>query len=101
MRPLLPLLVAACLLGCPRRAPTAVAGSADAQMDSWSAELEELRSRAAEGAAPCPLAERACGVAPQVCGLASQQAEREDFQRRCGTAQEDCAQLRDACSRAR
>lgn len=103
MTRLLPLFAAASLLlGCPKSTASNVSGNADEQMDGYSSQLEELRTRASASdlkcADWCSLKDKVCGLRDRVCDLAGTQSGRDDFQKRCVTAQEDCARFNDSCS---
>ena len=91
------------LLGCPKKVETKVSGTADEQMEQYGAELEELRSKAqaAEwmGGELCGQAGRVCAISSEMCAIASAAPDREDFQQRCVSGQESCAQFNDACAR--
>lgn len=102
MTRLAPLLAAAALLlACPKSAST-VTGTADEQMDLYSNQLEELRTRAAAGDMKCSdwcsSKDKVCSLRDKVCDLATQSATRDDFQKRCTSAQEDCARFNDSCT---
>lgn len=100
---LAPLLAAAALLtACPKSAGTNVSGTADEQMDLYASQLEELRTRAAAAdlkcADWCDLKSKVCSLRDSTCDLASGNATRDDFQKRCTAAQEDCARFTDSCT---
>ncbi|MBL8957977.1 MAG: hypothetical protein JNK82_44800 [Myxococcaceae bacterium] len=70
-------------------------------MDQYSAKLEELRARASQDMKCddwCSMKSDACGTSGKVCDIASKKAERNDFQTKCVTSQEDCARFTDSCS---
>jgi hypothetical protein len=102
---LLPLLLAAPLLGCPRAVPPTVAGSDDDLLDGYSARLEELRSRVEASELPCEdrckVALDGCALARQTCDIASRTNDRPDVQRRCAGAQEACSHFNDGCARCK
>jgi hypothetical protein len=88
------------LAACPKNVEN-VAGSEDEQMDRYSAQLEELRTRAAQDMKCddwCGEKGKVCGISSSVCDLSAKRADRADFQSRCVSAQEDCARYTDSCS---
>ena len=91
------------LLGCTKKVETKVSGTADEQMEQYGAELEELRSKAqaAEWMGPdiCGQAGRVCEISSEMCSLATSAPDRDDFQQRCGSSQESCAQFNDSCAK--
>ncbi len=103
-RPLI-RLAALCLvvgtLGCPKKAPTNIAGTDDELFDSLGAKLEELRSRGgaiADCNDACALKADACGLSSAICDAAGRKTDRADFQKKCEQAQEECARANDQCS---
>ena len=103
MTRLFPLLAAVALCSaCPKSSGTSVSGSADDQMDLYSSQLEELRTRAAGGDLKCTewcsSKDKVCSLRDKTCDLAGSNAGREDFAKRCTTAQEDCARFNDSCT---
>lgn len=103
MMRLAPLFAAAALLlGCPRSTGSNVSGNTDEQMDQYASQLEELRTRAAGGDMKCTdwcsMKDKVCSLRDRTCDLAGGNTTREDFQKRCTTAQEDCARFNDSCT---
>lgn len=87
------------LAGCPKKVTTTVAGSDDQQMDQYTAQLEELKTRTAlQCSDSCSTKTRACEVSKSVCEIAGRLADRADFQSTCTAAQEECARFNEACS---
>lgn len=105
MRPLIAVGFAAVLLltGCPKKATTNVAGTDEEQMDSLTAQLEELRARAKaeepKCPEPCQLARRVCELSARTCEIAGRHPDRMDMQQKCTQSQEDCASFNDSCAR--
>lgn len=103
--PLLPLLLALLLFGCPKAAPATVAGSDDDLLDTYSSRLEELKARV--GASDlscddrCKVALEGCELARQICDISARNPDRADVQRRCAGAQEDCSHFNDGCARCK
>lgn len=102
----LALLCAALLFcACPKNVAPHVSGTADERMDLFQSQLEEARSKASGGelqcADQCALKDTVCGLKDRVCDLAGSEAARDDFQKRCIAAQEDCARFNDACAGCR
>jgi hypothetical protein len=94
-------VVGLCLSGCPKNVPENVAGSEDEQMDRYSAQLEELRTRSAQDMKCddwCGMKDKACGTSKSVCDIAAKKPDRADFQSKCVASQEDCARFTDSCS---
>lgn len=103
MTRLAPLFAAAALLfACPKSTGSNVAGTADEQMDLYSSQLEELRTRASSGDLKCSdwcsLKDKVCSLRDTTCDLATSHSTRDDFQKRCTTSQEDCARFNDSCT---
>jgi hypothetical protein len=91
--------VSVVLLACPRSSGSTVMGSDDEQMDRDSAQLEELRSRGDVTCADaCAVKARACDVSKSTCAIAAKAPERDDFQKKCVMAQEDCASFSEKCA---
>ena len=85
-------------LACPKAVPENLAGSDDEQMDTNAAKLEELRTR--EGLTCdewCSLRDKVCAISKSSCEIAGRHADREEFQKRCVTSQEDCAKFNESC----
>ncbi len=105
MKKLIPLtlIVAAALLGCPKKADTTVAGTEEEQLDRYTARLEELRTRAAAEALSCNdlcnSAREACDLSGRICDIATRKPDTA--QQRCVASQEDCARFNDSCSSCR
>ena len=105
MKKLIPLslMLAAALLGCPKKADTTVAGTEEEQLDRYSARLEELRARAAAETLPCKetcnMAREACDLSQRICDIATRKPDTA--QERCVSSQEDCARFNDSCSSCR
>jgi hypothetical protein len=105
MKKLIPLslMIAAVLLGCPKKADTTVAGTDEEQLDRYTARLEELRTRAAAEALSCDetcnMAREACDLSGRICEIATRKPDTA--QERCTTSQEDCARFNDSCSSCR
>lgn len=100
---LFPLAAAALLaLGCPKSTGSSVAGTADEQMDLFASQLEELRAKASASDLQCSdwcsLKDKVCSLRDKTCDLAQASAGRDDFQKRCTAAQEDCARFNDSCT---
>ena len=86
-------------LACPKASPTNLAGTDDEQMDGFTSQLEELRSRQdLKCDSWCSLKTKACGLSKSTCDLAGRQTDREDFQKRCVASQEDCAKFIEGCA---
>ncbi len=93
------LLVCVALLGCPKNIPTTVAGSDDEQMDQYSSQLEEYRTKSDLSCADsCDAKKKVCGVSAKVCELSGKATDRQDFQSRCVGSQEDCARFSETCA---
>lgn len=92
-------LAALVLTACPRPVVTTVAGSETEQLDQYAAQLEELRTRSDLSCDDfCNLKPKACGISKSVCDIAGQNTSNEDFQKRCGQSQEDCARFNESCA---
>jgi hypothetical protein len=103
MTRLVPLFAAAALfLACPKSTGSNVSGNTDEQMDQYASQLEELRTRASGADMKCSdwcsLKTKVCSLRDSTCDLAGSNAARDDFQKRCTTAQEDCARFNDSCT---
>ena len=87
------------LLACPKETPSNLAGTEDEQMDSFASQLEELRSHQDLKCDEwCSLKEKACGLSKKSCEIAVKHTDRDDFQKRCVTSQEDCAKFIEGCA---
>ncbi len=100
MRFLPVLLLALALSACPKKVDGAnVAGTDDEQMDQFSAQLEELRTRQGLKCNDfCSLKSKVCDISKTVCDIAGKHGDRDDFQKRCVASQEDCAHFNEGCS---
>jgi len=88
-----------CLFACPKSTTTTVAGSDDEQMDRYSAQLEEIRTRVDVPCNEvCSLKAKACDISSSVCAIAAKASDRDDFQKKCAQSQEDCASLSGKCA---
>ena len=86
-------------LACPKSTGSTVAGTDDEQMDGFTSHLEELRSRQDLSCDNwCSLKEKACGLSKSTCEMAGKHSDRDDFQRRCVSSQEDCAKFIEGCA---
>jgi hypothetical protein len=95
----LALVLSAFCLACPKSTGTNVAGTDDEQMDSFTAQLDELHSRQDLGCGNwCSLKDKACGLSKSTCDMAGKHNDREDFQKRCVASQEDCAKFTEGCA---
>jgi hypothetical protein len=84
---------------CPKQTVTTIAGSDDEVMDQIAAQLEELRTRTDVTCKDfCSLKDKACGLSKQACDIAGKLPDRNDFQKKCVTSQEDCAKFNESCS---
>jgi outer membrane murein-binding lipoprotein Lpp len=96
---LVTLALSALLVGCPKHVPVTVAGTDDEKMDQYSAQLEELKSRTdVQCSDYCSLKSKACSLSTNVCEISGRLADRADFQKKCVTAQEECARFNESCS---
>ncbi|MBL8917599.1 MAG: hypothetical protein JNJ54_01965 [Myxococcaceae bacterium] len=92
-------LTFALLAGCPKQTTTTVAGSDDEMIDQLSAQLEELRTRGDLTCKDfCQVKEKACALSKQTCDIAAKAPDRNDFQKKCVTSQEDCAKFGESCA---
>jgi hypothetical protein len=94
--------LAVALAGCPKRIG---AGTDEAQLDRYNAQLEELRTRAEAESPTCPepcrMAKEVCDLSRRICELAGRQGEQSEAQRSCIASQEDCARFNDLCAPCR
>jgi hypothetical protein len=92
-------LLSLCLFACPKASTSTVMGSDDEQMDRYASQLEEIRTRG-EVSCPdaCSLKSKVCDISTSACAIASKAADRDDFQKKCVTSQEDCASFSEKCS---
>lgn len=88
------------LFACPKATTGPVlGGSDDEKMDSLAAQLEELRTRTnTECSETCSLKVKVCNLSETACEIAGRNADRAEYQKRCVTAQEECAKFNEACS---
>lgn len=92
------VVLCAALFACPKAVPENVAGSDDEQMDSFAAQLEEVKTREVTCTDACKVQGQACGLSNKVCEISGRKADRADFQTRCVSAQEACAAFSDKCA---
>jgi hypothetical protein len=92
-------LLSLCLFACPKATTGTVMGSDDEQMDRYASQLEEIRTRGEVSCdEACPLKKKVCDISEATCAIANKAADRDDFQKKCVTSQEDCASLSEKCS---
>ena len=94
------LAAALVLLACPKSTggPN-LGGSDEEQMDSLAAQLEEYGTKTnSECGETCTLKSKVCKLSETACEIAGRNADRADYQKRCVTAQEECARFNEACS---
>lgn len=94
------LSLSVALFACPKAATGPVlGGSDDEKMDSLAAQLEELRTRTnTECSETCSLKVKVCNLSETACEIAGRNADRAEYQKRCVTAQEECAKFNETCS---
>jgi outer membrane murein-binding lipoprotein Lpp len=93
------VVLSAVLLACPKNVPVTVAGTDDEKMDQYSAQLEELKTKTdVQCSDYCTLKSKACSLSTNVCEISGRLADRADFQKKCVTAQEECARFNESCS---
>jgi hypothetical protein len=86
-------------MGCPKNVTTTISGNDDEQMDQYSAQIEELKTRTDLSCSDfCSLKSKSCGLSKSVCDIAGRLEDRADFQKKCVTAQEECARFNESCS---
>ena len=88
------------LLACPKNTggPN-LGGSDDEKMDMLSAQLEEYRTKTStECSETCDLKSKVCKLSDTVCEIAGRNTDRPEYQKRCVTAQEECAKFNEGCS---
>lgn len=96
---LLAALMSVALFACPKSTGTTVMGSDDEQMDRYAAQLEEIRTRGEVTCTDaCSLKGKVCDISKAACAIASKVADRDDFQKKCVTSQEDCASFSEKCA---
>jgi hypothetical protein len=100
LRLLAALTLSLTLFACPKANPgPALGGSDDEKMDSLAAQLEELNTRTATDCSDtCSLKTKVCNLSETACEIAGKHADRAEYQKRCVTAQEECAKFNEACS---
>ena len=94
------LAAALFLLACPKSTggPN-LGGSDEEKMDGLAAQLEEYGTKTnTECGQTCDLKTRVCRLSETACEIAGRNADRADYQKRCVTAQEECARFNEACS---
>ena len=88
------------LLACPKNAggPN-LGGSDDEKMDHLAAQLEEYGTKAnADCTETCNLKTKICKISEDACEIAGRNTDRTEYQKRCVTAQEECARFNESCS---
>lgn len=96
---ILSLAAALALFACPKTVVTNVSGSDDEMMDQYAAQIEELKTKTDLKCDDfCSLKTKACAVSKGACEISGRHAGREDFQKRCVTAQEECARFSESCT---
>lgn len=91
--------VSLALFACPKSTGTTVLGSDDEQMDRYAAQLEEIRTRGEVTCADaCSLKAKVCDLSQAACAIAAKATDRDDFQKKCVTAHEDCASFSEKCA---
>ena len=84
---------------CVKVTASTVTGTDDEQMDMFASQLEELRTRQDLKCDEwCKLKDKACGYSKSSCEIAARHTDRDDFQKRCVTSQEDCAKFIEGCA---
>ncbi len=88
------------LFACPKPAPTTnLGGSDDEKMDTIASKLEEYRTRTDLTCDDnCSLKVKVCDLSNTACDIAGKHSDRNEFQKRCIAAQEECAKFNEACS---
>ncbi len=85
--------------GCPKNVVTTVAGSDDQQMDQYTAQLEEYRTKTGLSCdESCAAKKKVCGISSGACELSTKAPERQDFQKTCVASQEECAKFSESCA---
>lgn len=87
------------LFACPKEAPSVNLGGSDSEkMDTIASKLEEYRTRSELTCdQTCDLKKSVCSLSGTACDIAVKNADNNDFQQRCVTAQEDCAKFSESC----
>lgn len=93
-------------LGCPKRATNGPSSSSDDELlETYAAQMEELRSRVQVKEPTCDewrsLAGKACDMSRDICEIAGRHRDRADIQQRCVESQEDCARFNDGAAGCR
>jgi hypothetical protein len=92
-------LLSLVLFACPKSTGNTVLGSDDEQMDRYAAQLEEIRTRGEVTCADaCSLKAKVCDISNSACAIATKASDRDDFQKKCITAQEECASFGEKCA---
>lgn len=88
------------LLACPKAPPpTTLGGTDEENADHLSSQLEEFHTKTDLQCDDwCSLKSKVCGVSKNLCDLSGRHADREDFQKKCVTGQEECARYNEGCS---
>lgn len=91
------------LFACPKSASgPQLAGSDGEKMDTIASQLEEYRTRTGgECSETCSIKNKVCGLSETACEIAGRNADRNEYQQRCVSAQEDCARFNESCSTCR
>lgn len=99
-RLLLALTLSLALFACPKATPGPnLGGSDDEKMDTIAAQLEELRTRTnTECSETCSIKTKVCNLSETACEIAGRNADRNEYQKRCVAAQEECAKFNESCS---
>lgn len=97
---LLALAATLALSACPKSAPSAqLSGSDGEKMDMIASQLEEYRTRTGgDCSETCSLKKKVCELSDTGCEIAGKNADRNDWQQRCVSAQEECARYSESCS---
>lgn len=87
-------------LACPKSTGgPQLGGSDDEQMDMLTAQLEEYRTKSnSECGETCELKSKVCRLSDTVCEISGRNSDRSEYQKKCVTAQEECARFNEACS---
>lgn len=88
------------LLACPKNTSgPQLGGTDDEKMDQLSAQLEEYRTKtSSECSETCDLKTKVCSLSDTACEIAGRNADRAEYQKKCVTAQEECARFNESCS---
>jgi len=88
------------MLACPKSTggPN-LGGSDDEKMDQLTSQLEEYGTRSnSDCNETCDLKLKICKISEIACEIAGRNADRAEYQKRCVTAQEECARFNESCS---